>query len=69
MTDSTSLKIIKYLLSVLSLTYACCHSYILKTFVLSFHGSNDLDDPSLFDASIKAPIVTLEDKIEVIIFL
>ena len=34
-----------FALSLLSLTHACCQSCIFKTFVLSFHGSNHLDDP------------------------
>ena len=45
-----------FFLSVLSLTHACCQSYIFKTFVLSFHGSNHLDDPSLFEAYIRPPL-------------
>ena len=51
------------LLSLLFLTHACCQSYIFKTFVLSFHGSCHLDDPSLFEAYIRPPIVTLEHTI------
>ena len=51
------------LLSLLPLTHACCQSYIFKTFVLSFHGSCHLDDPLLFEAYIRPPIVTLEHTI------
>ena len=49
-----------FLLLVLSLTHVCCKSCIFKTFLLSFHGSNHLDDPSLFEAYIRPPIVTFE---------
>ena len=34
-----------------------------KTFVLYFHGSYQLDDPSLFEAYIRPPIVTIEHTI------
>ena len=44
-----------FLLSILSQTHACCQSCIFKTFVLSFQGSNHLDDPSLFEAYIRPP--------------
>ena len=43
------------LLSLLSLTDARCQSCIFKNFVLSFDGSNHLEDPLLFESYIRPP--------------
>ena len=45
------------------LTQAWCKSYSFKTFELSYQGSCHLDDPLLFEAYIRPPIVTLEHTI------
>ena len=57
-----------FVLSVLSLTDTWCQGCIFKTFVLSFHGSCHLDDPSLFEAYIKLPVVTLEHNLKISLF-